>query len=269
MIWPESNEQRRLSEVLLALYGADDVADFRERALNAVHRVFGGELACHNEINLANGESLSALSRPIDDFPQLRPAFFEHVEQHPSVQHHLAAEGCEKRAVKTSDFVSQRRWRGCGLYSDFYRPLADVRYQLTIGQKIEDTLIFLAISRRHRDFTERERSMLTMLRPHFIQAYHNASFRSKFGALASERTNGQPLESAASAFALMQRFALSRREAEALVELARGDTNAEVAHALGISVSTLKTRLERLYRKLGVRSRTAAVARVFEEAAGN
>ena len=53
--------------------------------------------------------------------------------------------------------------------------------------------------------------------------------------------------------------ALSPREAEILEALATGATNREVARALFISESTVKTHLVHLYDKLGVDSSTAAL----------
>ena len=257
------------SEHLLELYSAGSLEDFRARALNLVKRRFGGELTCHNEINLANGDSLSALSDPIADFPALRPAFFEHVEDHPSVQEILRTQGAGTSALKTSDFVSQRRWRNSGLYAEFYKPLADVRYQLTIGQRFGDWLVFFAISRRHRDFSEEERALLTSLRPHFIQAYRNAQARSELAQLRAEAARAAETEAArgeAAVFALMVRLDLSRREAEVLHEVGKGRTNDEIAEALGISLSTVKTHLERVFRRLGVASRTAAALRALKSA---
>ena len=261
--------QHPLSEILLDLYAAEDLEDLRARALGLVRREFGGELTCHNEINLANGDSLSALSDHISDFGALRPAFFEYVEQHPSVQHILKSNGSETSALKTSDFVSQRRWRNSGLYAEFYRPLADVRYQLTIGQRLGDRLVFFAISRRHRDFSEDERDLLTSLRPHFIQAYRNAEARSELARLraASERAAEEGFsQGEAAVFALMTRLGLSRREAQVLQEVAQGKTNEEIAQTIGISLSTVKTRLENVFRCLGVTSRTAAALRALKTA---
>jgi len=264
-----SHVQHPLSEILLDLYAAEGLEDLRARALALVRREFGGELTCHNEINLANGDSLSALSEPITEFGALRPAFFEHIEQHPSVQHILKVNGSGSAALKTSDFVSQRRWRNSGLYADFYRPLADVRYQLTIGQRLGDRLVFFAISRRHRDFSEDERALLTSLRPHFIQAYRNAEARSELARLRAATAQAAAPEfihGEAAVFALMTRFQLSRREAQVLHEIAQGKTNEEIAQAIGISLSTVKTRLENVFRRLGVTSRTAAALRALKSA---
>jgi ATP/maltotriose-dependent transcriptional regulator MalT len=163
--------------------------------------------------------------------------------------------------------VSQRRWRNSGLYTDFYRPLADVRYQLTIGQRFDDWLVFFAVSRRHRDFTEDERHTLTQLRPHFVQAYRNASDRSELARLRAQAPQADASDTSAgeaAVFALMTRFELSRREAEVLQLIAQGCSNEQIADTLAISVSTVKTRLENIYRRLDVGSRTAAALRALK-----
>jgi DNA-binding NarL/FixJ family response regulator len=53
---------------------------------------------------------------------------------------------------------------------------------------------------------------------------------------------------------------LSLRERQAIALVAQGFTNKEAAQQLGISDETVKTLLERSYRKLGVRRRAEAVA---------
>lgn len=52
---------------------------------------------------------------------------------------------------------------------------------------------------------------------------------------------------------------ISAREMEILQYVARGDTNREIAQALGLSVLTVASHTRSIYRKLAVRSRTAAV----------
>lgn len=56
---------------------------------------------------------------------------------------------------------------------------------------------------------------------------------------------------------------LTPREREVLTWVAAGKTNAEVAQILGTSHRTVQKHLERIYVKLGVETRTAAVARAF------
>jgi DNA-binding CsgD family transcriptional regulator len=59
---------------------------------------------------------------------------------------------------------------------------------------------------------------------------------------------------------------LTRRETEVAACLALGKTNAEIAAILGMRARTVGKHLERIYEKLGVETRTAAVARVIEAA---
>ena len=55
---------------------------------------------------------------------------------------------------------------------------------------------------------------------------------------------------------------LSRREAEVLAWVSHGKTNAEIAILLSTKTRTVEKHLERVYRKLGVETRTAAAALV-------
>src|SRR5215204_631210 len=57
---------------------------------------------------------------------------------------------------------------------------------------------------------------------------------------------------------------LSERELEVLVLIAAGKSNPEIARELFIVLSTVKTHLKNVYRKLGARNRTQAVSRARE-----
>jgi len=56
---------------------------------------------------------------------------------------------------------------------------------------------------------------------------------------------------------------LTAREREVLAWVARGKTNAEIARVLWLAPSTVRKHLENVYAKLGVSTRTAAVARLL------
>jgi DNA-binding CsgD family transcriptional regulator len=57
---------------------------------------------------------------------------------------------------------------------------------------------------------------------------------------------------------------LTPREFEVLATLAEGMTNKAIARRLNISLHTVKFHIESLFRKLGARTRTEAVAKGFE-----
>ena len=56
---------------------------------------------------------------------------------------------------------------------------------------------------------------------------------------------------------------LPRREAQVLQLLSRGLGNREIAQELDVSLETVKTHVERLFKHLGVTSRTDAVAKAL------
>ena len=55
---------------------------------------------------------------------------------------------------------------------------------------------------------------------------------------------------------------LTRREHQVVLLVAEGLTNAEIARTLWISPGTVRRHLENAFAKLGVHTRTAAVARI-------
>lgn len=84
-------------------------------------------------------------------------------------------------------------------------------------------------------------------------------------------TNTQPVIEQPSVVAAQGRSPMllnpiSDREQEVLQLIASGKSNTAIAEALYISVSTVKTHINNLYSKLGVESRTQAIARAREYA---
>ena len=248
----DSGSARQLSQLLLGVYEPLSIDAYRHRMLECIGRVIENELVCHNEINAPGGSSLTVLRPAIENFEPMRQVFFRHAHEHPSLNH-LIATG-DTRAVKTSDFVTQAEFRSRGIYREFYRKLR-VRYQLTFGFKTETgALGFVAVSRWHRDFTEQERSVLTLFRPHFIQAYHRAATRQLSKGNGTAHANGHPAAD----------LNLSAREREVLHWLADGKTNGEIATILGVSLATVKTHVGRVLDKLQVETRTGACRRAIE-----
>ena len=86
-------------------------------------------------------------------------------------------------------------------------------------------------------FSERDRLLLTLLRPHLISAHDRVE--------AQRRT--VPV--------------LTSRQVELLRRVARGDTNRQVARDLGLSEGTVRKHLENIFARLDVHSRTEAVVR--------
>ena len=97
---------------------------------------------------------------------------------------------------KLSDFVPMRELRRLQIYSDYLRPLG-VEYEIGVGlpAQLTHTKLFLFFNgRERRDFGERERTILELLRPHLIRRYeHVRSQRRAAAALATFETSDEPL----------------------------------------------------------------------------
>jgi DNA-binding CsgD family transcriptional regulator len=65
---------------------------------------------------------------------------------------------------------------------------------------------------------------------------------------------------------VLRPLGLTPRETEVLQWVTEGKRDGEVAAILGLSPRTVQHHLERIYRKLGVETRTAAAARAREAA---
>jgi DNA-binding CsgD family transcriptional regulator len=148
--------------------------------------------------------------------------------------------------LRISDFYSARQWHSIGTRCGINRPMGfNHNLMLTLpapsgpaaGPGRTMRLFFF---REHGpDFSERDRALLTLLRPHLHQAYHDAERRR------------HPLPR------------LTPRQKELLCLVAAGHTNAQIARRLAISEGTVRTHLETVYERLHVSSRTAAVTRAF------
>jgi DNA-binding CsgD family transcriptional regulator len=159
---------------------------------------------------------------------------------------HPERTGDLRSIIKPSDFYSTRQWHSTGMYSDILRPQG-IEHELYLclpdpaglSAGPGRTVRLWLFRGPGLDFTERDRAVLTLLRPHLHQAYLDAE----------RRRHPVPR--------------LTPRHWELLHLLAAGHTNTQIARRLGISEGTVRTHLENIYEKLNVSSRTAAVTRAF------
>lgn len=59
-------------------------------------------------------------------------------------------------------------------------------------------------------------------------------------------------------------MALTNREHRVLTELAQGHSPQEIARSLVVSVATVRSQLQSVYRKLGASNRDEAIMRTYE-----
>ncbi len=107
--------------------------------------------------------------------------------------------------LRISDFLSRRQFRETGLYRLAYRGFG-VEYQLgfTLPGPSPGWCVGVMFHRRERDFSDEERFMFELLRPHVLRACHNA-------AIVTASLNGGGLDTPATSEAPQALVALDAR----------------------------------------------------------
>jgi DNA-binding CsgD family transcriptional regulator len=337
---------------LREVYADLDLESFAARIVSALPEVVPSEWTSYNEID-PQSQRVNVVMEPLpSDFPEGEQIFERHVHEHPLVRHYQRTN--DGRAVKISDFLTQSQFHRLELYNEFFRKL-EVEHQMAVTLPAPVPLVIgIAVNRSGKDFSERDRLLLDLLRPHLVQAYYNArsatqlrqelarlrraleesnhgmislsdkdcvrfctecaqrwlseyfepsrqadrlpeslqrwvehqrSLLSKNGDVPPPREplileragkrltvrlvedssedesllilEEQPMQLSAGS---LEPLGLTRREAQVLFWVAQGKTDKEVAALLYVSPLTVKKHLEHVYEKLGVKSRTEAVA---------
>jgi DNA-binding CsgD family transcriptional regulator len=164
---------RRLLEGLRELYASTDLETLPARILSALPKVVPADMTSYNEVNSKRGRVTGDIA-PLSggDAQAVLRRFAVHMREHPVLQHvERTGDGAARRI---SDFLSQRQFRRLALYREFYRPLG-IEHQIAISLADRPALVIgIAFNRGRPDFSERERLLLDLLRPHVAQAYQNA-----------------------------------------------------------------------------------------------
>jgi DNA-binding CsgD family transcriptional regulator len=165
-----------LEGVLLAAQSvstAQDPSVFSRLAIEQVARLLPSEVVTFNEIDPATGQ-LNFLSIPSSyPFPPgAEQQLIALADQHPLI--HYYVHSSDGSAKKISDFWSQAEFRASLLYELVYQPM-EVEYQMSITlATLHSNVVAIVASRRHVDFSERDRAVLNTLRPYFVQAWYSA-----------------------------------------------------------------------------------------------
>ena len=101
---------------------------------------------------------------------KLLPEFNAHIHNHPLAPQFFS--GC---VFKTTDYASRSQFKATAMYNEYYRHL-DVETQIGFSIPVsQENVSILALSRKVPDFSERDRLILMLLKPHLINALRNAT----------------------------------------------------------------------------------------------
>jgi len=348
----KSGDLRALHASVSGLYAVGDVRTFTDRLATLLAGIVPADLTVYAEVDLRSRRVAwnADLDRALG-WPAAQDTFARHMAELPMFKRYRRGEGS---ATKITDFMTKRQFERTGIYNEFHRRIG-VDSQIAKGLPGPDHLVTsVSMLRRGRDFSERDRLMLDLLRPHLNQAYLNArAFEAMQADLTALRNGVEALEDGLvivdardrvvvmtsrarrcmeayfddlpavglppsllawardvrtlnggggdaptarppltidrgdrqlvvrlmsadtqSVLVLSERcsgprpedlapLGLSPRETEVLAWVAEGKTNPEIAAILTASARTIDKHLERIFRKLGVETRTAAAARAL------
>ena len=146
-----------------------------------------------------------------------------------------------RSVLMTTDFFTLHENRKTPIYIDYFGPLDhDHAMDATLPDGPGRLLrLILFRGRADPEFTERDRALIILLRPH-LHAAHQQTLRRRFGI--PELTN---------------------RQWELLRLVEAGLSNTQIARRLHVAENTVRKHLENIFERLQVVSRTAAVARAF------
>ncbi|MFN8130592.1 MAG: LuxR C-terminal-related transcriptional regulator [Solirubrobacteraceae bacterium] len=329
-------ELQGLLEILGEVHHAEDLESFRLGLLDVVPRVLPSAYTSYNEFG-PDGSPLVAIVNPQPEAQWLE-RWGQLGHENPLVQRYLATR--DPRAYRITDVIDHREFRRRELYRQVFAPLG-VHHQLAVTLPAPPSLLVGLAVVAPDDYTDAQRHMLDLARPHLIQARANAAarerlrnvlagieaglgatgdaivvadaasrveFASDAGRAVLERLahravpDGAPLpdglpeaagqgravlrndggpplvirrltvaggtatvflferSAPAAPRVLLEGLGLTSREAEVLRALMAGRGTREAAADLGISPRTVAKHLQRIYAKLGVTDRVAAVA---------
>jgi DNA-binding CsgD family transcriptional regulator len=221
---------------------------FGRHGVSSLKRLVASDLVTLSICDLATGHRSVVSDSPGAIARRDIESFDRHFHHHPLVHAHARNPSAVTRRI--SDLVADGEFRRTPLFNDYYRVIGIDRCMATPIHVRNHTIVSFVLNRSGRDFSDRDRDVLESIRPHLGHLY-----RITRNAQGPRAAWGVPSADPA----VDPR--LTERERQVLDWLAGGKTDRDIADILGISHRTVHKHLQRIYEKLGVENRTAAVMR--------
>lgn len=168
-----SKQLRDLLDFLRAGYACHDQESFITHLLVGVQPLIPSEITGYNELHLEDGRALEAtrIEPSTAKFPEYWQIFEQYLPEHPFATY--LQQTRDRHPIKISDFLTRHQFHRLGLYNEFFRRQG-VEHQMAASlASPAPREIAITLNRSKGDFSERERLLLDLLRPHLTQAYAN------------------------------------------------------------------------------------------------
>ena len=226
-------------DVVAVAHAIEEPTPFTPELLDRLAALTGCDYVTYNTIRTANGVPSEYVPCTAETDPDPEPS-----DDWRERQRTLNARGYgfsgRAGVHRLSEFFTRRERKSPlvnGNYSDY-----GVVDEIWLCLERSPTRTALVGFSNSHDLSDRQRQLAELLHPHLIGAYRGGLLRRRLAASLSAADR------------------LTAREREVMQCVADGLSNAEIARVLVVELSTVRKHLEHVFDKLGVRSRTAAVA---------
>jgi DNA-binding CsgD family transcriptional regulator len=236
-----SRDHHAALEFIETAWSLADERPFTLQTLAALGKLIPSDVIAYCELDRVHHRELDYVAADEDESDG--ELFWQIVEAHPLCRHQQAY--ADFSATRLSDVISRPRLHNSRIYAEWFRPESiEAELEIGIAQSRTRTRNFV-LDRASGDFSERDRAVLELVRPHLRRIHQMSELRRALGRSDPEDLNR-----------------LTPREAEILELVGTGLNNAAIAERLWISPGTVKKHLENIYAKLEVTNRAAAVMRM-------
>ena len=163
-------DHRRIAELVRELYGLNSVKAISQRLIQRIGDLIGGNSACvlFESKTVAPHVVAENVGR---EYQKLFPTALALRHEHPGIRYHHVHRG---RAVAIADLLPLYQWKRTGLYNEVFSKLG---MQEQLGASFPyalPNLCGIVVNRSRRTFTQRDRTVLNILRFHISEACKTA-----------------------------------------------------------------------------------------------
>jgi DNA-binding CsgD family transcriptional regulator len=235
----DSARLHTLNNVVLALY--EDVTDPQplESIMDLIEMLLPVSWISVDEAPRGSHKVAHLGGRRLENIPQIEEKIALFCHQNPVVSYVLNEHF--EAALRISDFISFREFQRTSFYQEIARFMPGWRDQTGVATRLPESFVGFGLN-RDKAFSDEERLVLELLQPHLERVISRSA---QFLYLPTEKP-------------------LTPREREILHWVAEGKRNKEIACILKLSVRTVEQHVRVCLQKLGVETRAAAAAEIWQ-----